>query len=213
MVKSYAEVANPSECFFQCKFKCLCWHSPLQKGQGHQSTPNSSRAEPVPLDVTGLPVHSLKSCASSKSLGHKQWSQPLPSSAQVCSHASNRCLQGELPNHATKSIAASSPQGGTYSRAIAFLVLLPPSLPSEEQRTTDGCHELHISCPFAFSSQQACKGQQELSLEGPAGPNPLSCHMAVVASAFFPSPPTSRGLLSSHTWKGKRGSICQSQSE
>lgn len=28
--KIYGEVAKPSECFFQCKLKCLCWHNPFQ---------------------------------------------------------------------------------------------------------------------------------------------------------------------------------------
>lgn len=104
------------------------------------------------------------------------------------------------------------PRGRLHSRAVAFLILLPLSLPSDEQRPTNGCHELHISCPFPFASQQAGKARQALSLKGLAGFSPLSCHMAVVASSLFPFPLASRALLSSHTWKGKRGSICQSQS-
>lgn len=47
-----------------------------------------------------------------------------------------------------------------------------PSFPRGKQRLTDGCHELHISCPFSFSSHQACKAQEALSLEEGAGQPP-----------------------------------------
>lgn len=61
-----------------------------------------------------------------------------------------------------------------------------PSFPSREQRLTDGCHELHVSCPFSFSSHQACKAQQASSLGGAGQPPwlPRGCG----SSSFLPFP-------------------------
>lgn len=128
--KIYAEVANHSDCFFPSKFTWSCWQSPLQRGQGHQSTPNSSRVEPLPLDVTGLPVHSLKSCASSKSL--TQAAIPAPSFISLSVFS---CQQQVPARRITKprhrepgtrlTLGTHTPT--LYSRETAFLILLPPS--------------------------------------------------------------------------------------
>lgn len=79
--KIYGELSKPSECFFQRKLKCSCWHSRFQ-----------SCTTAVQLDATRLPVLLLKSCSSAKSLRYKQWPQALPSPSQACSHVSNRHL-------------------------------------------------------------------------------------------------------------------------
>lgn len=40
--KTYTETDNPLKCFFQCKFKCLCQQSPLQRGQSHSPHPTAA---------------------------------------------------------------------------------------------------------------------------------------------------------------------------
>lgn len=79
--KIYGELSKPSECFFQSKLKCSCWHSCFQ-----------SCTTAVQLDATRLPVLLLKSFSSAKPLRHKQWPQAVPSPSQACSHVSNRHL-------------------------------------------------------------------------------------------------------------------------
>lgn len=55
--------------------------SHLQRDQGH---PSSSWTKSVPHDVTGLPVHSIKSCASSNFLRHKKLSHPSSGFPSAC---------------------------------------------------------------------------------------------------------------------------------
>lgn len=64
-----------------------------------------------------------------------------------------------LSNHVTESGIQL-----TMGKTQSLLILLSPF--QVESSITDGCYELHISCPFPSSSHQACKAQQALSLEG-----------------------------------------------
>lgn len=68
----YTQTANPSECFFSVQIQMLLLTDKVTSRGTNATSASQQQLDSVLWDVTGLPAHSLKSCAPSKFLRHKK---------------------------------------------------------------------------------------------------------------------------------------------
>lgn len=140
--------------------------SHLQRDQGH---PSSSWTKSVPHDVTGLPVHSIKSCTSSNFLRHKKLSHPssegFPSACKedYLIMSQRVCTQLTVGNLYSRSLSCSllfqvESRGSQMSSCTSLVLFNYPAI--RPARLSSWCWPTHSAATWIWQHQLSSLPQE-----------------------------------------------------